>query len=357
VPAYLGFFACCDHIEFDGVCAADMAVGAIGDLMFSWEFTRLIVIGRAKHWLLTTLLLSLWYANFCEIQAADRYHFQVLPIGDDDIQSFAAGINNLGQVVGHIIDAQGYSHALLWSDEKQVLLPELSVDAPFSEAYRINNAGQIVGRAGTSAGRVHAVLWENLQATDLGTVSGEGDSFATDISEQGVVAGSSDAEIGTYAFTWTRERGFVNFASSDPPHRLAVAGFNGINDHGLMVGTSYFLLSPFHAAFAREGDSVVTELSPPGRESLGMANAVNNAGTIVGFQNGPTGSVEAAIFQQDGSFELLGTLGLEESSAFDVNQFDAIVGSAIAFGAGGQVTTKAFVYKERQDVGPTHAGG
>jgi probable HAF family extracellular repeat protein len=215
----------------------------------------------------------------------------MLPIGDGDLQSFAAGINNLGHIVGHIIDEQGHSHAALWSDETRVLLPELSIDAPFSQAYRINNAGQIVGKAGTSDGSVHAALWENLQVTDLGTISGEGDSFAADINEQGVVAGSSDAQIGASAFTWTRDRGFVGFASSDPPHHLPVAGFNGINDHGLMVGTSYFLLSPFHAAFARAGDSVVTELSPPGRESLGMANAVNNAGTIVGYQNGPNGSV------------------------------------------------------------------
>jgi probable HAF family extracellular repeat protein len=236
----------------------------------------------------------------------------------------------------------------MWSEGSQVLLPELADDAPFSQAYRINDAEQIVGKAGTSDGSVHATLWENRQVTDLGTISGRGDSFAADINEQGVVAGSSDAEIGMDAFTWTRDGGFVGFPGSDPPHRLAVAGFNGINDHGLMVGTTYFLLSPFHAAFAREGDSRVTELSPPGRESLGMASAVNNAGTIVGYQSGAEGSVEAAIFQEDGTFQLLGTLGLEESFALDVNQVDVIVGSAVAYGIGGQVIPKAFVYENQQ---------
>jgi hypothetical protein len=44
----------------------------------------------------------------------------------------------------------------------------------------------------------------------------------------------------------------------------------------------------------------------------------------------------------------LGTVGLEESFALDVNQLDVIVGGAIAIGVGGQITTKAFVYKERQ---------
>jgi probable HAF family extracellular repeat protein len=297
---------------------------------------------------LYSLVFSILVGGFSAARAAERYHLQALPVGGDHAQSSAAGINSRGQVVGHIIDTDGHSHAVLWSEGKQVLLPELSVDAPFSQAYRINDAGQIVGKAGVSDGSVHATLWENLEVTDLGTISGHGDSFAADINEHGVVAGSSAAEIGSYAFTWTRDGGFVGFPGSDPPHRLAVAGFNGINDHGLMVGTSYFLLSPFHAAYARQGDTAVTELSPPGRESLGMAMAVNNAGTIVGYQNGPEGPIEAAIFQEDGSFDLLGTLGLEESLALDVNQFDVIVGRAYAFGVGGQLIPKAFVYEDRQ---------
>jgi probable HAF family extracellular repeat protein len=306
------------------------------------------MINREMRRLAILLLVLISVVDSSDARAADHYHLQALPIGDDHVQSFAAGINNVGQAVGHIVDAAGHSHAVLWSDGNYVLLPELAIDAPFSQAYRINNAGQIVGKAGISDGSVQATLWENLQVTDLGTISGEGDSFAADINEHGVVAGSSAAEVGSYAFTWTRDGGFVGFASSDPPHRLAVAGFNGINDRGLMVGTSYFLLSPFHAAFAREGDRVVTELSPPGRESLGMANAVNDAGTIVGYQNGPEGPIEAAIFQEDGTFELLGTLGLEESFALDVNQVDVIVGGAITLGVGGQVTTKALVYQNQQ---------
>jgi probable HAF family extracellular repeat protein len=302
--------------------------------------------GRVVIRFITLLLVLALHIE--KSHAQPRYHLQPLPIADDHLQSIAAGINNHGQVVGHIVDDQGHSHAVLWHNGQQTFLPEISIDAPFSQAYRINDAGQIVGKAGVADGSVHATLWENLQVTDLGTLSGKGDSFAADINEQGVVAGSSDAEIGSYAFTWSREHGFTGFPATDPPHRLTVAGFNGINNHGLMVGTSYFLLSPFHAAFAREGDTVVTELSPPGRESLGMANAVNNAGTIVGYQNGPEGPVEAAIFQEDGTFELLGTLGLEESFALDVNNFDVIVGGAIAFGAGGQLIPKAFVYQNQQ---------
>ena len=260
--------------------------------------------------------------------AAQQYELHPLAVVGDQVDAFALGINNSNQVVGYVVDQQGIAHAATWTTNAVRLLPELSAVQPFSQAYRINDAGQIVGKSRTADGAVHATLWQSFEVRDLGTLSGRGDSFAADINEQGTVVGSSDAEVGMHAFSWSAERGFVDFGNTDPPFRLAVAGFNGVNNTGLMVGTSYILLEPYRAAFAREGDRGLTDLSPPGRNSLGMALAVNDAGVIVGYQNGDEGGPQAAIFQQDGSFQLLGTLGLEESWAQDVNQAGTVVGRA-----------------------------
>lgn len=301
-------------------------------------------LARAFVWVAFASGVSILGANCAS--AASRYLLQPLTSLGDEIEMVAAGINNSRQVVGHVVDEQGHSRAAAWTPDGQVRLPDLSGSAPFSQAFRINELGQIVGRAGTAGGRVHATLWDEGAMFDLGTLTGEGDSFAADINDLGVVAGSSTAAVGQSAFTWTASsKGFVDYGNTDPPYRLAVAGFNGINNQGLMVGTSYILLDPFHASFAREGQRGVTDLSPPGRNSVGMALAVNDLGTIVGYQSDENGVIQAAIFSEGGPIEFLGTLGMDESWAQDVNQANVIVGRAFAFGVG-ELITKAFVWDD-----------
>ncbi len=307
------------------------------------DWRRFCVRGLILGWVI--LCAGVLVVGTGECRGGPLYQLQRLADLPDQAEVHALGINRLGEVAGYVVGSDGVGHAVAWKNDRARLLTELTAAEPFSRAFRINDAGQIVGNSRTASGAVHATLWDAEGGVrDLGTLTGEGDSFAADINELGVVAGSSQGAIGQNAFTWSAATGFVDYGNTDPPHRLAVAGFNGINNRGLMVGTSYFLLSPFHAAFAREGDRHVTELSPPGRNSLGMALAVNDEGTIVGYQNGDVGGPQGAIFRENGDFELLGTLGLEESLAQDVNSSGAIVGRAYSLVPGGGLITKAFVY-------------
>jgi probable HAF family extracellular repeat protein len=288
--------------------------------------------------LLNCFLLALTPTVF----AATQYSIRPLEVLPNQVDVFALGVNDVHRVVGHITDSAGVIHAATWDASGIQLLPPL-VDGRSSWAFRINNRNQIVGKAVTADGNVHAVLWDNDVIRDLGTLPGGQNSFAQDINELGVVAGSSEAAIGSHAFTWTSDSGFVGFPGSDPPHRLGVAGFNGINNDGLAVGTTYVLLEPFRASLGRPGDRVVTDISPAGR-TLGMALAVNNSGTIVGYQSEANQSPQAATFRGDGTFQGLGTLGLDESWAQDVNDAGTIVGRAFSITVEGFIQ-RAFVYE------------
>jgi probable HAF family extracellular repeat protein len=274
--------------------------------------------------------------------AATQYSIRPLESFSDQIDVFALGVNDSRRVAGHITDSAGLIHAAAWDANGAKLLPPL-VDGRPSWAFRINNRNQIVGKAVTADGNIHAVMWDNDVIRDLGALPGGQNSFAQDINELGVVVGSSEASIGSHAFMWTPDNGFTAFPGSDPPLRLGVAGFNGINDDGLAVGTTYVLLEPFRASLGRPGDRFVTDISPPGR-TLGMALAVNNGGTIVGYQADAGQSPQAAIFRGDGTFQSLGTLGLDESWAQDVNDSGTIVGRAFSITNEGFIQ-RAFVYE------------
>jgi uncharacterized membrane protein len=66
-------------------------------------------------------------------------------------------LNNAGEMIGTVSDAEGNDQAFVWSKGVLTVLPPLSPGGSWPDG--INNAGQI---AGTSGGR--AVLWQRRQA-------------------------------------------------------------------------------------------------------------------------------------------------------------------------------------------------
>jgi probable HAF family extracellular repeat protein len=284
--------------------------------------------------------------------AASQYSIQVLDSIHDTTDVYATGINNAGQAVGHTVDLDGKSHAVLWDADGVHELPYISTNTS-SEAYRINNAGQIVGKAQAADGQNHATLWSPstgslvpTSAQDIGVLAGGNFSFAMDINENGVVAGSSKALHGQHAFTWTQAGGMVDNGSQNPIANGAIAGWNGINSSGKLVGTSYIIFSPYKASRGQLGDAQPTQMSPAGQFSNGMALAVSDAGTMVGWQSAASGgSPQAAIFNGDGTFQGLGHLGLGESWAEDVNESGLIVGRAFGDPDGNGFIQKSFVWE------------
>jgi len=281
--------------------------------------------------------------------AAVQYNITPLasPAGTTDV--YVTGVNNAGQMVGHTVDANGISHAALWAPNgAHAPLQELTNAAgQSSEAYRINNAGQIVGKSKFDANFVHAVVWNAGVIQDIGILPGAtGGSFAQDINDQGVVAGSSKAATGQHAFTWTPGGGMQDWGSFNPGSNSNFAGWNAISNAGVMAGTAYVLFSPFKASMARPGDTTITNISPVAQFSTGMALAINNHDVIVGYQNPNSGNPHPAIFNGDGTWQDLGTLGFGEGWAEDINDNGVIVGRVMGVDPDDNFVQHAFVYQD-----------
>lgn len=264
--------------------------------------------------------------------------------------AYAGGINDAGVIVGRTEDANGLATGMKWTlTGAGAPLAGLPGTNGHAEVYRVNSSGAAVGLVIGSDGFSHGAMWKaDGTLVDIGTLPGGTFSFANDIADNGVVVGSAGAEIGgSHAFTWTEAGGMVDFGSFNNTDRFYYAGFNAVNNAGLKAGTGYRLFTPYHACVARPGDRGITDISPQRQYSQGMALAVNEGGTIVGWQNiNGIGSPHPVIFNDDGSQTDLGTLGLGEGWAMDVNEAGVIVGRV--FGVDeltGDQIFKAFVYQ------------
>jgi probable HAF family extracellular repeat protein len=162
-------------------------------------------------------------------------------------KSEAVGINDNGDVIGNIYLMAGekeFSNAYLLKAGQ--VTPLLSLGGPESSAAAINRNGQVVGWANTSTSDgiggyiTHAVLWQNGGVADLGTLSGDGLSYAHGLNNQGHVVG--DASIGGDKVGFLYRNGkMLNLNTQIPSNsgwKIEYAW--GINDAGQIVGQGIF---------------------------------------------------------------------------------------------------------------------
>jgi probable HAF family extracellular repeat protein len=223
---------------------------------------------------------------------------------------FAAGENNLGEIVGWAETTVHDSTCVL----PQVLqflpvvygpgvgqitqLPTFvssGVVDPDGAATAINDNGQIVGISGTCDTSVgafsakHALLWENGTVINLGNLGGQGWNTPMAINRRGdTIVGFSDLPGDVsggvltpnfHAFIWTKESGKMTDIGVLPGDTLSEA--LDVNDQGQVVGVS---IPSFHA-FIYENNKLrdLNALMPKGSPLLLIgANGINERGEITG---------------------------------------------------------------------------
>lgn len=225
-----------------------------------------------------------------------------LPPFPGGYSSYAAGVNNRGQVVGW---AENGVHdptcdtsfqilqfrAVIWQPNGQMQeLAPLPGDNT-SAATAINDLGQVVGISGdcgVAVGSVsarHAVLWQNGVPTDLGNIGGDAWNTPTAINNQGTIVGFANTAPGTAksyeAFIWTKAGGMKSLGKFSDASRSAAFGINEKGQIvGLAVGGGPFGIRP--VLWENNSMTDLNFLALPGSPYMLLAGDINQRGVIVG---------------------------------------------------------------------------
>lgn len=165
---------------------------------------------------------------------------------------------------------------------------------------------------------------DGYMAIDLGVVSVHvsepAASIAHDINASGTVVGeSTDNDLRTSAFIWSKETGMRSLGRLSPGHSYSIA--NAINDAGWVVGES-----TNHAALWKPGEEGTYLLE---YDVQSVALDVNNDGVVVGVYRAPGGTYMNRGFRwANGEFRDLGPVDGSQAVARAINSPGNIVGTA-----------------------------
>ena len=264
--------------------------------------------------------LSLSAPAFLDAQTAagPRYAFKDLgTLGGGD--TYAYGINNLGQIVGQseVLGTPSTPHAFVYSNGVMTDLGTLGSGAfaPTSSGQAINNQGQIAGYTTVSnATHIHAFIYSGGVMTDL--TPGTNDSKAYGINNLGQVVGETQIPdfpgIPMRAFLYSNG----TIATLGAPTGKGSEAF-GINDSSQIVGDyitnfDFMMTTNFGTNTAFLYDHGVTnDLSSVG--GLGTlraytAVAINNQEQVTGYAINSSNTIRHAYLYSGGGMTDLGTL-------------------------------------------------
>jgi uncharacterized membrane protein len=219
-----------------------------------------------------------------------RVYKATLLLNPESQEPFVArDLNNRGEVAGSIkgtrIHGPNFSQAAIWRHGRVVQLENFYGQSIDSGARAINDFGDAVGSDGSSTVTT-GVFWDNGVPVRVGSDEGEFHLFPKRLNNRGTVIAISDDN---YSFVW-------NGGSFGP------------------------LLPDGHISFPED---------------------INNAGNIVGWDNGPTGT--RALLWRDGTVEALTTPpGMTDAQATGIDDFDHVVGFALDSATGIQ---RAFFWR------------
>ena len=195
-------------------------------------------------------------------------------------QGTAQAANNLGLVAGNSI-TESSNHLLFWQDGN--LTNSVPISAGLGWVGGLNNLGQLVGHIENAQEINSGFLYASGVFTDLGTLGGSS-STALDINDLGQIVGSSNIsdDLSTHAFLWVDGQMSDLGVLGDVVTRTSQA--KGINSYGLIVGQSQ-VGDEDHAVLWQDGQILdLNTMLPPESDwdLLQTAESINDAGWIVG---------------------------------------------------------------------------
>jgi probable HAF family extracellular repeat protein len=167
---------------------------------------------------------------------------------------------------------------------------------------------------------VRAKFYDGHIVRDLGTLGGPASTTAA-VNDRGQVVGYSRISAQSsvnHAFRWSEGRGMVDLHG--PGQDQSDSSAADINNKGQVVGTGAF---PFRWS-PRTGMQELVTLG-----AGGGANAINEAGTVVGFAGDPGGEPQGlpARWTRPDRIRVLSNLGSRTSGGRDINAAGQIVGN------------------------------
>ena len=230
---------------------------------------------------------------------------------------YAAGDNNLGQIVGWaettVRDATCISPQVLqfeaaqWDATGAIHEFRPLPGDPDGAATAINDAGQAVGISGLcydavgAATAEHMVLWEHGIPTQIPALGGNDWNTPTDINDHGQVTGFADlpgdspTSPNFHAFFWSRETGTIDLGTLSGD--VYSEGL-GINSAGQVVGESCSAGFAVCRAFLWEHGKMTdlnTLVEPGSSLYLNFANDINDFGQISGGATDSTNGTTPAF--------------------------------------------------------------
>jgi probable HAF family extracellular repeat protein len=157
----------------------------------------------------------------------------------------------------------------------------------------------------------------------LGELREAGSTMAHSVNDQGQVVGESGGIDGDSqaAFTWQEGRAIK---ALEPLPGGDYGRAFGVNDHGLIVGSSDSVSAVRAVLWLPDGK--IQEIGTLEGDSSSQAYAVNNHGQVVGFSAGPKGT-RAFIWTKEGGMKDLGGLpGSDYTEAMAINEAGQVVG-------------------------------